>query len=387
MSLERVEQQQQQQQERQPQEGEAAMENHPSLIPRLVSGSIGSLVTSLAVTPLEVVKVRQQAQQSESVLVPNTAKPCSRGCGTFVLNNGVMDCVLPRNAVPYFCPQSGKAINPIAPVAPTRSLGTFGMVRRIFIQEGFAGIYAGLAPTLLMSVPNTVLYFTAYDEISTRAKKFVQKQQRDNRFAHIWIPLASGSSSRLLASFATAPLELIRTRQASIVATIDGTAVSRGVLQDLRHLVRSEGFLSLYQGLAPTLWRDIPFSAIYWLGLEQFKSLWKNSLASAEPATPLQQAGQAFCSGAAAGMIAAAATTPFDVVKTRHQIVQTSLPQAGSVVYSNAGLIPTMRLIVQEEGVGGLWRGNQARMMKVAPACAIMISCYELGKRLMEKQP
>jgi solute carrier family 25 protein 39/40 len=34
--------------------------------------------------------------------------------------------------------------------------------------------------------------------------------------------------------------------------------------------------------------------------------------------------------------------------------------------------------------VAGLWRGNQARMLKVAPACAIMISCYEFGKRVLE---
>ena len=42
-----------------------------------------------------------------------------------------------------------------------------------------------------------------------------------------------------------------------------------------------------------------------------------------------------------------------------------------------------MRGIVREEGVGGLWRGNMARMMKVAPACAIMITCYEFGKRIL----
>ena len=31
------------------------------LLPRILSGSIGSIVTALAVTPLEVVKIRQQA--------------------------------------------------------------------------------------------------------------------------------------------------------------------------------------------------------------------------------------------------------------------------------------------------------------------------------------
>jgi Mitochondrial carrier protein len=38
---------------------------------------------------------------------------------------------------------------------------------------------------------------------------------------------------------------------------------------------------------------------------------------------------------------------------------------------------------VRQEGMAGLWRGNQARMLKVAPQYAIMISCYEVGKKVL----
>jgi solute carrier family 25 protein 39/40 len=41
-----------------------------------------------------------------------------------------------------------------------------------------------------------------------------------------------------------------------------------------------------------------------------------------------------------------------------------------------------MREILKDEGVTGLWRGNSTRMVKVAPACAIMIACYEAGKKV-----
>ena len=81
-----------------------------------------------------------------------------------------------------------------------------------------------------MSVPNTVLYFTAYDEISMILRRnHVTNFEKNNihgenisAIANIedakrqpYIPLVAGSTARLLALLATAPLELIRTRQAS----------------------------------------------------------------------------------------------------------------------------------------------------------------------------
>ena len=35
-----------------------------------------------------------------------------------------------------------------------------------------------------------------------------------------------------------------------------------------------------------------------------------------------------------------------------------------------------------QEGMTGLFKGWAARCLKVAPACAIMISSYEIGKKM-----
>ena len=57
---------------------------------------------------------------------------------------------------------------------------------------------------------------------------------------------------------------------------------------------------------------------------------------------------------------------------------------AGTTTTTGArGTLHMMNDILREEGIRGLWKGNQARMLKVAPACAIMISSYEVGKRLL----
>jgi solute carrier family 25 protein 39/40 len=263
------------------------------------------------------------------------------------------------------------------------------MLRRIFIKEGLGGIYAGLAPTLVMSVPNTVLYFTSYDEIVTRLRRRVSH----TNFSDAWIPLVSGGLARVLASTVTSPLELIRTRQASLIGQ---SQMSPGMMAEFRVIVKAEGAGALFQGLVPTLWRDVPFSAIYWFCLEQFKLQWKRN-DDGDPERPSRAAGEAFVNGAVSGMIAAGATTPFDVVKTRQQAVTRTAEDVvchhnGAAVYKPAvavnaqrtGIMATMKEIMEKEGIAGLWRGNQTRMIKVAPACAIMISCYEAGKQIME---
>ena len=294
---------------------------------------------------------------------------------------------------------------------------TFTMIRRIFVQEGLSGIYAGLGPTLVMSVPNAVLYYTTYDEISTTLRRLRTQQQHDRSNPYLEA-FVSGSLARLLASTATAPLELIRTRQAALVGSMSSLEASKSshglqresTWQQLRGLTKHRGIGGLYQGLVPTLWRDVPFSAIYWMFLESFKRhLWPED----DRPSPVEEAGRSFVNGALAGLVAAGATTPFDVVKTRQQTMMqhsTHLPtdsvapvsssssrttttttssatkapylESGSRT-KNPSLLSMMRGIVREEGVGGLWRGNMARMMKVAPACAIMITCYEFGKRIL----
>jgi hypothetical protein len=41
-----------------------------------------------------------------------------------------------------------------------------------------------------------------------------------------------------------------------------------------------------------------------------------------------------------------------------------------------------MRTIFREEGLRGLFAGVQMRLARVGPACALMISSYEVGKRV-----
>ena len=322
-----------------------------------------------------------------------------------------MECIVPKSSL-FQSTSFARTYNSTNQTfLPRSNGGMFHTLISILHYEGLAGLYAGLRPTLVMSVPNTVLYFTVYDEISLvlRRNHWWQSYSSESLDSHqettksqIYIPFIAGSTARLLASLATAPLELIRTRQASIVhdSTNNNAAIQPGMTQEFRQLVQTRGLSALYVGLAPTLWRDVPFSAIYWMCLERFKNELSTSqllgrwgglyyMERGEEVPARVEAMHAFLSGAMAGSIAAAFTTPFDVVKTRRQMVvraeeglnECNKSVAGKGPVNTLGIVGHMRQIVKQEGILGLWKGNTTRMVKVAPACAIMISVYEFGKR------
>ncbi|GJJ74273.1 solute carrier family 25, member 39/40 [Entomortierella parvispora] len=271
--------------------------------------------------------------------------------------------------------------------------GTWDGVKKIVRYEGASSLWRGLSPTLAMSVPATVIYFVGYDYLKVvLSDKLLAWDQSTHglpsskmvgqdfivKYRETLAPLAAGGFARTVAATVISPLELFRTRMQSVHTDTKGNAgLFRGVSQGIVAMVRSEGVLSLWRGLAPTLWRDVPFSAIYWMGYENIKKRlvhWDNQ----QVERSLNEFEVAFLSGALSGMFAATVTTPFDVAKTRRQV---DLLQP-----VHTKMFGLMRAIVQEEGYRGLWRGLTARVAKVAPSCAIMISSYEIGKKALSEQ-
>lgn len=185
------------------------------------------------------------------------------------------------------------------------------------------------------------------------------------------VPLTAGISARTLITSIASPLELIRTNLQSTPLSPGNPHTLRSTLSSIGALTRAHGNLHLWRGLGATLWRDVPFSGLYWAGYE----LSKRTLNRAGHEGP----HVAFFSGALSGTTAALATSPFDVLKTRRQ----SLLMSGSLGTSasgsqTVGIVSVLKEIVATEGVGALYAGIMPRIAKIAPACGIMIACFEV---------
>lgn len=221
--------------------------------------------------------------------------------------------------------------------------GLYQIVR----YEGVRTLWRGLTPTILMTVPGVTLYFTLYEQLQL----------------YINFPLFSGALARVVTVLATSPLEMLRTY-------LQSKRDVRGIGEVTRSLIRTRGFLSLWSGTWPTLIRDVPFSAIYWTLMERLRTDLKLYSKNNER----KYFSTTFVAGALSGTIAAIIVAPADVIKTRLQMS----------IDSETHKIPTTTEITRDlwarEGYKGFFRGIGARVFRVAPACALMISSYELCK-------
>ncbi|XP_045460438.1 solute carrier family 25 member 40-like isoform X2 [Harmonia axyridis] len=298
----------------------------------------GAVLTSLLVTPLDVVKIRLQAQQK------NTPK-CYLYC------NGLMD---------HFCGCKPQDLQRQWYARPGHFSGTMDAFYKITKTEGISSLWSGLSPTLVLAIPATIIYFVAYEQMRLKLKHRYNIANPGTSGQPFWIPMFSGGTARIFSVTIVSPLELIRTKMQS--QKLSYYEIRRA----LKMLIKQDGIGALWMGVIPTLCRDVPFSAIYWTNYETFKKLfWTSNQPSFS---------KSFISGGLAGMVAATITTPFDVIKTHQQI------QLGEKTLYGGSFYDTFWEIRKSHGVRGLFAGLFPRVIKVAPSCAIMISSFEYGK-------
>lgn len=326
-------------------------------VQQMISSCSGAFVTSVFVTPLDVIKIRLQSQK----------KPLVKG-QIFQYCNGLMDhvCVCAVNG--------GSSLSP-APECPWYKrpipkplTGTADAFFKILKYEGVASLWSGLPPTLVMAIPATVIYFSCYEICRKKLGYHGGLEGSD-----WWKPMIAGASARTLCVTVISPIEMIRTKLQSEQLSYNQ------IWKFLGQSIKTGGVTMLWKGLGPTLLRDVPFSALYWLSYESMKARvllqrGKSKMTFAE----------SFTAGAVSGTIAGILTLPFDVIKTHRQI------ELGEVLKENKNTTrSTWKLMMKmqaEHGYHALFTGLVPRIIKVAPACAIMISSYEYFKAYFREQ-
>lgn len=203
-----------------------------------------------------------------------------------------------------------------APLVP-KYLNMTSAYRSIFHEEGLLrGLYAGITPAILGSIPATAIFFGTYE--------FSKRNLIDMGTNETAAPLIAGFLGDFFASAIYVPSEVLKTR-----LQLQGRYSNphfesgynyRGTVDAMRTIYRTEGAPALFHGYQATICRDLPFSALTFFFYEFFKTKAREHKGGQDIGFGLEVA-----TGAMAGALAGALTTPLDVVKTR---IQTQHPEA-----------------------------------------------------------
>lgn len=199
---------------------------------------------------------------------------------------------------------------------------------------------------MLGSAPGAALFFFTYES----SKRLLSYFKPDNPMLCFVMASVMGE---LVACTVRVPVENVKQKM---------QVKQFGTLKEaIAGIYRRGGVLAFYRGFAPTIFREIPFACIQFPLYESLKKLYGS--------TEMSGLQMASC-GAVAGGIAAAVTTPFDVIKTRSM-----LASYNDASYGN--MYDSFNQIIKTGGIKRLFSGIAPRILWISLGGSIFFGTYE----------
>mmetsp|Transcript_31725 Transcript_31725/g.94937 ORF Transcript_31725/g.94937 Transcript_31725/m.94937 type:complete len:316 (-) Transcript_31725:154-1101(-) len=237
---------------------------------------------------------------------------------------------------------------------------------------GFRGVYRGLGAAAVGSAPGAALFFSVYEGMKPRVTEFQRRHgvaEDSAAFGH----MVSAMAGEAAACLVRVPTEVVKAAmQVGAEGSVSVSSTFRLVLNDGgSNAFLGSVFGGLYRGYGITLMREIPFALIQFPIYERMKVEW--SRYQGREVSPLQAAA---C-GSFGGAIAAAFTTPLDVMKTRLMLGK----DKNGVAYRSA--LDVARRTVAEEGAGAMLSGLQPRVMWISIGGFVFFGAYEWYRSIL----
>jgi len=237
--------------------------------------------------------------------------------------------------------------------------GIMDCARQTVKNHGPLALYRGAAPLILGSSVKQSVRWATYQNVSNA---FRDGDGNLTVFANMFCGACAGAAE---ATFAVTPIETIKTRCTDDLRR--GTGKYTGSFDATVKIIRSEGFMGIYRGLAPTIAKQGTNQMIRF-PIQQFymQTLFINTLGFDEnfKQNPLLNG---LC-GAAAGGTSVLMTMPQDTIKTRMQ------GEEAKKLYK--GTLDCLKQTVSRNGVMFLWTGTWPRFVRVTLDVGITFTIY-----------
>ncbi|KAI6148346.1 mitochondrial carrier domain-containing protein [Pisolithus tinctorius] len=141
-------------------------------------------------------------------------------------------------------------------------------VYTIVREEGATTLYRGVGLTALRQATNQGVNFTTYQELKKLAHRYQPELAELPSYQHMVIGLISGA----MGPFSNAPVDTIKTRLQK--ATYEpGTSGFQKVVAIAQDMWKQEGFRSFYKGITPRVLRVAPGQAIVFAVYERVRAI------------------------------------------------------------------------------------------------------------------
>ncbi|KAJ1653407.1 Pyrimidine nucleotide transporter, mitochondrial [Dispira simplex] len=301
-----------------------------------IGGGVGGTVGAVLTCPLEVIKTRLQSSTYRTQQLPS--------------HHGVRLAFYQR------------AFQPVA--------STWTSIRNLYTVEGIRGLFKGIGPNLVGVIPSRAISFATYGN----AKRIYTELNGNQESSLIY--LASAATAGIITATATNPIWLVKTRMQLQSSTRNSPPKYNNSLHCIYRVIKEEGIRGLYKGLSAS-YLGVAESTIQWVIYEQLKLVIRDRNArSTIPHSTSRTASKDWLEylGAAgvAKLLAAVITYPHEVLRTRLR----QLP-AGTGDTPYRGIVDCFTTTLRTEGVGALYGGMAAHLLRTVPNAAIMFFCYE----------
>jgi len=238
-------------------------------------------------------------------------------------------------------------------------------VRTIYAQEGVLSFWKGNGTNVLRVVPVYALKFGFNDKFKSMVRKPGQVQLGISQL------ILSGTSAGLFQACITYPLETVRTR---LTLGPSMGAKYNGIVDCFTTTVKTEGVRGLYKGIGPTILSGAPYVGLQMTFFELLGRVSKRTFGEEQSKSVLSK----LCTGALAGISAQTITYPGDTIRRR---MQTNGMKGAQRIYSSSW--DCAAKIVQNEGVGGFFKGLRVNVIRAIPGAGIQFLAYDSFKRLL----
>ncbi|XP_067673499.1 peroxisomal membrane protein PMP34-like isoform X1 [Haliotis asinina] len=138
--------------------------------------------------------------------------------------------------------------------------GILDCLTKIVKAEGVFGLWNGTMPSLLLA-SNPAIQFMVYEFI----KRYFQKLLRTPELSG-FLYFVIGAIAKAAATVLTYPLQVIQSRLRAGFSKLEST---QSILQNLHHLVRTQGVQALYKGMETKLLQTVLTAALMFLTYEK----------------------------------------------------------------------------------------------------------------------